>query len=176
MDAFEILIKQADEKVFMTTLSLSAVAAACAASLVEAKGHDDKSASCKEAANKAIAVLHDAKAVVGDRRKCSIAASFYDALVFGGLAKGYSANCLSVFRDAVKTGKPVTEWNPSRKGAKAKSAKGKKEFADKLAMVYRDADFAGFITDLQAGYHDAQFPTLVDGIKSFLEASGIELK
>ena len=160
----------------MTTLSLSAIAAACAASLVEAKGHDDKSASCKEDANKAIVILFKAKAVVGDRRKCAIAASFYDALVFGGLGKGTAANYLTTFRDAVKSGKPVTEWNPSRKGAKAKSAKGKKEFADKLATVYRDADFVGFITDLQAGYHDAQFPTLVDGIKSYLEASGIELK
>ena len=160
----------------MTTLSLTAVAAACAASLVEAKGHDDKSASCKEDANKAIVVLNKANAVVGDRRKCAMAASFYDALVFGGLAKSTAANYLSVFREAVKTGKAVKEWNPSRKGAKAKSAKGKKEFADKLATVYRDADFAGFINDLEAGYHDAQFPTLVDGIKSFLEASGIELK
>jgi len=161
----------------MTTLSLSAIAAACAASLVEAKGHDDKSASCKEDANKAIAILFKAKAVVGDRRNSSIAASFYDALVFGGLGKGTAANYLTTFRDAVKSGKPVTEWNPNRKGAKAKaSAKGKKEFADKLATVYRDADFVGFITDLQAGYHDAQFPTLVDGIKSYLEASGIELK
>ena len=161
----------------MTTLSLSAIAAACAASLVEAKGHDDKSASCKEDANKAIAILFKAKAVVGDRRKCAIAQAFYDALVFGGLAKGYSANCLSVFRDAVKTGKPVTEWNPNRKGAKAKaSAKGKKEFADKLATVYRDADFAGFIEDLQNGWDSAQFKTLMEGIKSYLEASGIELK
>ena len=160
----------------MTTLSLTAVAAACAASLVEAKSHDDKSASCKEDANKAIVVLHKAKAVVGDRRKCSIAASFYDALVFGGLAKGYSANCLSVFRDAVKTGKPVTDWNPNRKGAKAKSAKSKKEFADKLATVYRDADFAGFINDLEASYKDDAIGTLLDGVKSFLEASGIELE
>ena len=161
----------------MTTLSLSAVAAACAASLVEAKGHDDKSASCKEDANRAVWQLHDAKAVVGDKRNCAVARSFYDGLVSGGWAKGTSANYLSVFRDAVKTGKPVADWNPNRKGAKPKaSAKGKKEFADKLATVYRDADFAGFITDLEAGYHDAQFPTLVDGIKSFLEASGIELK
>ena len=160
----------------MTTLSLSAVAAACAASLVEAKGHEDKSASCKEDANKAIAILFKAKAVVGDRRKCAIATAFYDALVFGGLAKGTSANYLSVFKDAVKSGKPVTEWNPSRKSAKAKSAKGKKEFADKLAMVYRDADFAGFITDLQQSFYDDEIKTLIDGVKSFLEASGIELK
>ena len=164
----------------MTTLSLSAVAAACAASLVEAKGHDDKSASCKESANKAIVQLHAAGAVVGDKRVCSIAFSVHDGLVTGGWAKRTADNYLSTFRKAVASGKPVTDWNPSRK-AKAKAsakgkAKGKKEFADKLATVYRDADFAGFITDLEAGYHDAQFPTLVDGIKSFLEASGIELE
>jgi len=160
----------------MTTLSLSAVAAACAASLVEAKGHDDKSASCKEAANKAIAILNKAKAVVGDRRKCATAASFYDGLITGGWAKGTAANYLTTFRDAVKTGKPVTDWNTKRKGAKAKSAKGKKEFADKLATVYRDADFAGFITDLQQSFYDDEIETLIDGVKSYLEASGIELK
>ena len=161
----------------MTTLSLSAVAAACASALVTAKSHEDKAAACKESANKQIAILFEAKTVIGDKRVCSSAQAFYDGLVTGGWAKKTAANYLSVFRDAVKTGKPVTEWNPSRKGAKAKaSAKGKKEFADKLATVYRDADFVGFITDLQAGYHDAQFPTLVDGIKSYLEASGIELK
>ena len=161
----------------MTTLSLSAVAAACASALVAAKSYDDKATACKEEANKAIAILFDAKAVVGDRRKCSIAQAFYDGLVTGGWAKGTSANYLSVFKDAVKTGKPVTEWNPNRKGAKPKaSAKGKKEFADKLATVYRDADFAGFIEDLQNGWNDAQFKTLMEGIKSYLEASGIELK
>ena len=163
-------------KVLMTTLSLTAVAAACAASLVEAKGHDDKSASCKEAANKSIVQLHDAKAVIGDRRKCAMAASFYDGLIEGGLGKGTAANYLTVFRDAVKTGKPVGDWNTKRKGAKAKAAKGKKEFADKLATVYRDADFAGFIADLEASYRDDEIGTLIDGVKSYLEASGIELE
>ena len=163
-------------KVFMTTLSLTAVAAACAASLVAAKSYDDKSASCKEEANRAIWQLHDAKAVVGDRRKCTMAASFYDGLIEGGLGKGTAANYLTVFRDAVKTGKPVTEWNPKRKSAKAKSAKGKKEFADKLATVYRDADFAGFIADLEASYKDDEIENLLEGVKSFLEASGIELE
>jgi len=160
----------------MTTLSLSAVAAACAASLVEAKSHEDKAAACKEAANKQIAILFKEKAVVGRNGKCAVATAFYDGLVTGGWAKGTSNNYLSVFRDAVKTGKPVTDWNPSRKSAKAKSAKGKKEFADKLAMVYRDADFAGFITDLEASWDDGQIKTLIEGVKSYLEASGIELK
>jgi len=159
----------------MTTLSLSAVAAACAAALVQACEHEKASVAAKEAANKQIAILFDAKAVVADRRKCAMAASFYDALVAGGLGKGTAANYLTVFREAVKTGKPVGDWNTKRKG-KGKAAKGKKEFADKLATVYRDADFAGFIEDLQNGWDSAQFKTLMEGIKSYLEASGIELK
>ena len=163
-------------KVLMTTLSLTAVAAACAAALVKSCEHEKASVAAKEAANKAIVQLHDAKAVIGDRRKCTMAASFYDGLIEGGLGKGTAANYLTVFRDAVKTGKPVTDWNTKRKGAKAKSAKGKKEFADKLATVYRDADFAGFINDLQQAFHDDEIGTLIDGVKSFLEASGIELE
>ena len=164
-------------KVFMTTLSLTAVAAVCASSLVAAKSYDDKATVCKEEANRAIWQLHDAKAVVGRNGKCAVATAFYDGLIEGGWAKGTSNNYLSVFRDAVKTGKPVTDWNPSRKAkAKAKAkAKGKKEFSDKLATVYRDADFAGFIADLEASYKDDAIENLMEGVKSFLEASGVEL-
>ena len=163
-------------KVLMTTLSLTAVAAACAAALVQACEHEKASIAAKETANKAIDQLHGAKAVVGDRRKCSIAQSFYDGLIEGGLGKGTAANYLTTFREAVKTGKPVGDWNTKRKGAKAKAAKGKKEFADKLATCFRDADFEGFINDLEASYKDDAIDRLIDGVKSFLEASGIELE
>jgi len=166
----------------MTTLSLSAVAAACAASLVEAKGHDDKSASCKEAANKAIAVLHDAKAVVGDRRKCSIAASFYDALVFGGLAKGYSANCLSVFRDAVKSGKPVKDWNPNRKGAKGAKGSAKTKGSKALADLFRPAfnhesgkSFQVLCAEIEARYQNDEFGNMYDGFVDYFKAQGDEI-
>ena len=152
------------------------MAASIATDLVEAKKCDDKAVSLREGVNKQIVVMHKDNVVVGRKGKCAIADAFVRALLEGGLASGTSANYLSTFRDAVKTGKPVTDWNPNRKSAKAKSAKGKKEFADKLATVYRDADFAGFIEDLQNGWNDAQFKTLMEGIKSFLEASGIELK
>ena len=165
----------------MTTLSLSAVAAACAASLVTAKSHEDKAAACKESANKAIVQLNGAGAVVGDKRVCSIAFSFHDGLVTGGWAKRTADNYLSTFRKAVASGKPVTDWNPNRKDAKAKAsakgkAKGKKEFADKLATVYRDGEFEGFINDLQASFYDDEIKTLMEGVKSYLEASGIEIK
>ena len=159
----------------MTTLSLSAVAAACAAALVKSCEHEKASIAAKESANKAIVQLHDAKAVIGDRRKCTMASSFYDGLIEGGLGKGTAANYLTVFRDAVKTGKPVTDWNTKRKGAKAKGAKGKKQFADKLAACFRDADFEGFIADLEASYKDDAIENLLEGVKSFLEASGVEL-
>ena len=163
----------------MTTLSLSAVAAACAASLVEAKGHDDKSASCKEDANKAIAVLYDAKAVVGDRRKCAMGASFYDALVFGGLAKSTAANYLSVFRDAVKSGKPVKEWNPSRKGAKGKGkTKGSKALADLFRPAFNHESGKSFqvlCAEIEARYQNDEFGNMYDGFVDYFKAQGDEI-
>jgi hypothetical protein len=130
-----------------------------------------------EEVNAGVMQLSKAKAKVGQNKKCSIATAFYDALVQGGLGKGTAANYLSTFRDAVKTGKPVTDWNPKRKpaGSSPKSAKGKKEFADKLATVFRDGEFEGFINDLEASFQDDEIETLIEGVKSFLEASGVKL-
>ena len=165
----------------MTTLSLSAISSACAAALVKSCEHEKASIAAKETANKAIVQLNAAGAVVGDKRVCSIAFSFHDGLVTGGWAKRTADNYLSTFRKAVASGKPVTDWNPNRKNAKAKAsakgkAKGKKEFADKLATCFRDADFEGFINDLQASFYDDEIKTLMEGVKSYLEASGIELE
>jgi hypothetical protein len=164
----------------MTTLSLSAVAAACASSLVEAKGYDDKATACKEESNKAIAVLHDAKAVVGRNGKCSIASSFYDALVFGGWAKGTANNYLSVFRDAVKSGKPVTDWNPNRKGAKGKAkTKGK---AKALADLFRPAfnhesgeSFMALCEAIENQYQADSIKTMYQGFVEYFKAEGDEI-
>lgn len=170
-------------KVFMTneTLSLSAIASTCGSKLVEAKGFEDKRQACLEAVNAGVMQLSKAKAKVGQNKKCSIATCFYDALVQGGLGKGTAANYLSTFRKAVAEGKPVKEWNPAQSKAKAsskasaKGAKGKKEFADKLATAYRDAEFEGFINDLENSFHNDEIETLLEGVKSYLEASGIKL-
>ena len=109
-------------------ISLASLAAETADDLIAAKAADDKAASCREAANKKIAQLHKAKASVGRKGNCAIATAFYDALIAGGLSKGTAANYLTVFRDAVKSGKPVTDWNPNRDGkgkGKGKGGKGK---------------------------------------------------
>ena len=168
-------------KVFMTIekFSFTAVAAACGAKLVEAKKHDDKASSLREDVNKDIVVLHKAKVVIGRLNQCSSATAFVDSLVQGGLSKKTAQNYLSLFKDAVKTGKPVTDWGGTkaggRKGGKTAKATTAKELADKLATAYRDADFEGFVNDLQASYENAEVETLLEGIRSYLEAAGVKL-
>ena len=163
-------------------LSFASVAAQCGASLIEAKSFEAQRQACLDNVNKGVMTLHKGKVTVGNNGKCHVATAFYDALVSGGLGKGTAANYLTTFRKAVAEGKPVTEWNPSQsKAAKAKAkakgeAKGKKEFADKLASAFRDADFEGFINDLETSFQADDISTLFEGVKSFLEASGIELK
>jgi len=168
----------------MSKISYAAQAASVATDLVEAKKHDDMSSSLRESANKRIALMHKDKVVVGryskDGTGCSIASSFVDTLVHAGWAKKTAQNYLSLFRDAVKTGKPVKDWGGTKAGARpsagAKGAKGKKEFADKLATCFRDAEFEGFINDLESSFQDDDIKTLIEGVKSYLESSGIEIK
>jgi hypothetical protein len=167
-------------KVFMT-ISYANKAATIATSLIEAKQHEDKATSLREGVNKEIAGLHKAKVVIGRYNSEACATSFVDTLVKGGLAKKTAQNYLSLFKDAVKTGKPVLDWGgtkggTSRKGAKSAKATTPKELADKLATAYRDADFEGFVNDLQASYENDEVKTLLEGIQSYLESAGIKLK
>ena len=166
----------------MDKISYTAMAASAASDLIEARKYDDKANALRDGVNKVIVVMHKDKVVIGryskDGTGCSSATAFYDSLIAGGLAKGTAANYLSTFRDAVKTGKPVTDWNPKRNGKKPSakgSAKGKKEFADKLATCFRDGEFEGFINDLEASFQDDEIETLIEGVKSFLEASGLKI-
>jgi hypothetical protein len=136
----------------------------------------------KTEANNNILALHKAKAKIGTYRKdgtgCGLATAFVDGCMASGLTQSTAQKTyLPTFKKAVESGKAVTDWNSQRaKGGAAKAAKGKKEFADKLATVYRDADFEGFINDLEASYQNDEIGNLLEGIKSYLEAEGIKLK
>lgn len=173
-------------KVFMTKLSYTAMAASAASDLIEAKKHDDKAGALRENVNKVIVVMHKDKVVIGryskDGTGCASATAFVDTLTSGGWAKKTAQNYLSLFREAVKTGKPVKDWGGTKAGGRkaaagAKgSAKGKKEFADKLATCFRDAEFEGFVNDLEASWDNDEIKSLLEGIKSYLEASGVEIK
>ena len=168
----------------MTTnnISLASLAANCATSLLEAKAHEDFAKKFKDAANVTIAQLHKAKAVIGRKGSCATATAFYDTLVSGGWAKGTCNNYLSVFRDAVKTGKPVTDWNPNRNGGKGKGkggkGKGQAAFADLLLKAFNH-DNGGTMKTLcetiQDQYNDAQVEDFYGGVISYLESEGYEI-
>ena len=168
----------------MSALSLTSLAQACGNSV----GNMNKALASAEAfkteANNNILALHKAKAKIGTYKKdgtgCGLATAFVDGCMASGLTQSTAQKTyLPTFKKAVESGKAVTDWNLQRakkSGGTANAAKGKKEFATKLATVYRDSEFVGFMEDLQQGYEDAQFDTLAEGIKSYLEASGIKLK
>ena len=168
----------------MSDLTLSAIALACGKAIGQMDTAQQTVVKCRETANDNAIALFNKKAVTGTYKKDGTGCALCTAFVDGGVAEGKTLSTmqktyLPAFKQVVKTGKPLSDWNLQRnkpKSGKANAAKGKKEFADKLATVYRDEDFAGFIEDLQQGYEDAQFDTLAEGIKSYLEASGIKLK
>jgi len=139
----------------------------------------------KETINKLIVELHNSKAKVGIYRKdgtgCALATGFVDGCVEAGLSHSTAQKTyLPTFKQAVGSGKPVGDWNGQRAKGKGKGKGGKasepKSLANKLATCFRDADFEGFINDLQGSYENDEISTLYEGIKSYLESEGIELK
>ena len=171
----------------MTTLSYTAIASAVASLVVEAKSHDDQATQCRENANKQIIVLHDAKVVVGRKGKCAVATAFYDGLITGGWAKGTAANYLTTFRDAVKSGKPVTDWNPNRKATKADAsegaseganAKGTKAFADLFRPAFNNNEgktFMALCKQIEKDYKDDKIKNMYEGFVEYFKAEGDEI-
>ena len=170
-------------KVFMTneTLSLSAIASACGSKLVEAKGFEAKRQACLEEVNAGVMQLSKAKAKVGQNKKCSIATSFYDALVQGGLRKGTAANYLSTFRKAVHEGKPVLEWNPAQSKGKGKGgakSKGSKAFADLFRPAFNhDAgkSFQVLCAEIEVRYQNDDLENFYDAFVDFFKAEGDDI-
>lgn len=167
-----------------STLSNVQLATDCGNAVAEMAGALQTAEQKRELANTNILALHKAKVVVGTYKKdgtgCAIATAFVD----GGVAKGKTQSTmqqtyLPTFKAHVASGKPVTDWNGQRAKNKAKGATKKatasKEFSAKLATCFRDADFEGFINDLEEALLDAQIPTLLEGVKSYLEAEGVKL-
>ena len=101
-----------------TSISYAAVAASCGTKLVEAKKLNDKATSLRDEVNKDIVKMHKDTVVVGRLGACSIANAFVDSLTTGGLAKKTAQNYLSLFKEAVKTGKPVEDWGGTKAGGR----------------------------------------------------------
>jgi hypothetical protein len=164
-----------------TSISLAAIAASCGDKLIQAKVLTDKATSLREEVNKEITVLHKAKAVVGRYNTCAMATAFVDALVGGGLAKKTAQNYLSLFKDAVKTGKPVADWGGTKAGGR-KDVKGKAPKQDRanpaLDALFKCMKAEGGLDVLhlmQASYDDAE-GDLVEIAIELLKAEGYEIE
>jgi len=164
-------------------INLTQIANAVGVALGELKKAETAAGLLKDTMNKYIAQLHSAKAVVGTYKKdgtgCALATAFIDGCLEAGLKQTTAQQTyLPTFKKAVADGKPVTDWNGQRgkgKKGKGKKASVKKGLVDKLATCYRDEGFESFIGDLQTAY-DNDEGSLIECIKSYLEAEGIELK
>ena len=166
----------------MAKFDIAHVSASIAADLVAAKKAEDQAVSLRESANANIVVLHNAKAVIGRYGKCSGATAFVDGIVSGGLSKKTAQNYLSLFREAVKTGKPVTDWGSTKDGAgrKGKGGKGKgtASFVDLFLKAFNHdngASFQAACEMIQAAWHDDQIETLYAGFVDYLKAEGLEI-
>ncbi len=95
----------------------------------EAKGTE---LNAREVFNKAAQALREAKATIGDQRKCPLAKAFIAARFSGTVAASTKANALSAFRVAVESGKAYDE-NAKRKEKKTAAKTGAKTADTKKA-------------------------------------------
>ena len=86
----------------------------------------------KEIFEQAPKALREAKAVIGDARKCPIAKAFLEGRFDAGVAASTKANALSAFRAAVNEGKAYDE-NAKRKEKKTAKKTGAKTADTKKA-------------------------------------------
>ena len=143
----------------------------------------------KEDTNQKIVVLFNRKVVVGRYSKdgatkgCAYACAFIDACVSAGIKKNTAQQVyLPTFKDAVKTGKPVVDWNKARANAsnKKKNAKGKGKstLSNLLVKAFNHDEgksFEALCLRIMEQYEDAQFDTIYDGFIDYLASEGFEI-
>lgn len=147
----------------------------CLASLEASKAQETAMAGV----NALVVTMREAGVVkVGDRRKDATAIDFHATLTGAGLAAGTANNYLGAFREAVATGKPITDWNLARAKAKAKgkggAGKGKATLEALLLKAFNHAEFKGMVEVVQAEYEDAK-GDMHACIASWLTAMGAEI-
>ena len=147
----------------------------CLASLEASKAQETAMAGV----NALVVTMREAGVTkVGDRRKDATAIDFHATLTGAGLASGTANNYLTTFREAVATGKPITDWNKSRtdaKKGKGGAGKGKATLESLLLKAYNHAEFKDMAEAVQGEYDDDK-GSLHTCIASWLTAMGAEIK
>lgn len=156
---------------------------------VDHKKHTEAAGKSLEKFNDAAIAMHKAGEKVGHRRTCKNAQAFFDALVAGGLKGNSAANCLTTFRDVVKTGIAAEGFNKSRNDANANAnAEGKSKAgvkvtpaddgkqADAALRALWNCNMAMFLLDtIESAYQDGKGsdPTLAGALKWVMDSRGI---
>lgn len=120
---------------------------------------------------------------IGDRRKCAGAADFHATIVAAGNTVGTANNYLTTFREAVESGKPITEWNSARakaKAAKIKAAKQGRENPARDALVkLLNAEGGVYLLDILGIAFEETSPdagqTFADIVIDYLKSEGEEI-
>jgi hypothetical protein len=158
------------------TMNHAAIGAAIASHALDYKGAMERAASCRDAWNVHVLELHSEGIVIGRQGVCPIATAFVDTLVNAkpkGLAKGTADNYLRTLKRHVKSGEPIEDWNPDRKGKGKGKGKGEpKTLATLLLMAYNHEDFESMCDSVQEAFQDDRFPTIVECVTDWLRAQG----
>ena len=172
-------MRKANQTQAVATLGAYGAKAAqfCLASLAASKAQEDALANV----NVLVASMREAGVTkVGRNSKkngCPIAIDFHAALVTGGIKAATANNYLTTLKQAVKSGKPITEWNASRAKAKAGkggAGKGKATLESLLLKAFNHAEFKDMAEAVQAEYDDDK-GSLHTCIASWLAAMGAEI-
>jgi hypothetical protein len=168
----------------MSTITLASIASTIATNLLAEIKLDAEKASLRDATNSMVAKLHKDKVIVGrlGKNPCAIALAFHSTLTAGGVAKGTASNYLTTFKNAVATGKPITDWNTQRTNGTKKGGakgKGKSTMSNLLVKAFNHDDgksFEALCEKVMKQYEDAQFDTIYQCFIDYLKSEGFEIK
>ena len=167
----------------MSAITNASVASTIATNLLGEIKLDAEKASLRESTNMLVAKLHKDKVTVGrlGKNPCAVAYAFHSTLVVGGVAKGTASNYLTTFKNAVATGKPITDWNTQRtNGTKKGNAKGKGKstLSNLLVKAFNHDEgksFEALCETVMKQYDDAKFDTIYECFVDYLKAEGFEI-
>jgi len=167
----------------MTAITIASIASTIATNLLGELKLEAEKSKLREATNTLVAKLHKDKVVVGRMGKnpCAVALAFHSTLVEGGVAKGTASNYLTTFKNAVASGKPITDWNTQRtNGTKKGNAKGKGKstLSNLLVKAFNHDEgktFEELCTNVQKQFDDAKFDTVYECFVDYLKSEGFEV-
>lgn len=162
----------------------ASVASTIASNLLGEIKCDETKQAFRDNTNVLVAKLHTNKVTVGrlGKNPCAIAYAFHSTLVAGGVAKGTASNYLTTFKNAVATGKPITDWNTQRTNGKKKGnakGKGKSTLSNLLVKAFNHDDgksFEELCSKVESQFEDAKFDTVYECFIDYLKSEGFEIK